>query len=204
MYQSSSHQSVLHSEIEQLRSDNRILKEGVASLHRAFASMQRLTDMMENVSPESDVFDLLDTILEAVLSGIEASDGSVMLVDDETNELVFAIVSGQVRDKLTGHRLPIGTGIAGWVAQKGDPVIVPNVHLDPRFSRSVDRDFRFKTQSLICTPMIYNGKTLGVIQGLNKIQGKQFLPGDLTLLQVVAYLAAEAITRYEAILNEEE
>lgn len=203
MYQSSSQLSVLHSEIDQLRSENRLLKEGMASLHRAFASMQRLTEMVENVSPESDVFDLLDTILEAVLSGIEASDGSVMLVDEETNELVFAIVSGQVRDKLTGHRIPMGTGIAGWVAQKGDPVIVPNVHLDPRFSRTVDRDFRFKTQSLVCTPMIYNGKVLGVIQGLNKVQGKQFQPSDLTLLQVVAYLAAEAITRFDDIIPEE-
>lgn len=202
MYQSSSPISVLHSEIEQLRNENRSLKEEVASLHKAFASMQRLTELMENVTPESDVFDLLDTILHAALSGIEASDGSVMLVDEETNELVFALVSGKVRDKLTGHRIPIGTGIAGWVAQKGDPVVVPNVHLDPRFSQSVDRDFQFKTQSLICVPLFYNGKILGVVQAINKIQGKQFLPGDLTLLQVVAYLASEAITRFESVIND--
>lgn len=201
MYKPSSPLSVLQSENELLRNENRLLKEEVTSLHRAFASMLKLIQMVESASPDSDVFDLLDTILEAILTGIEASDGSIMLVDEETNELVFVLVSGSVRDKLTGHRMPIGTGIAGWVAHKGEPVIVPNVNLDPRFSRSVDLNFKFRTQSLLCVPLIYEGRILGVLQGLNKIQGKNFVPRDLTLLQVVAHLAAESITRIEAVIE---
>ena len=181
-------------ETEKLREQNHILQNEVDNLRRAFGALHAIQEFIDNAeNPEMDVFALVDTILEAALASIEAKDGSLMLVDNEADELAFVVVHGEARDRLEGHRIPISTGIAGWVARNKEPVVVANVNLDPRFSQSVDRDFRFKTTSLLCAPVERKGKVVGVIQGLNKINGKTFNDEDLTLLSVVARQAAEAI-----------
>ena len=200
---SRSAQSALFAESEQLRRDNNTLKEELASLRRSFAGLLKLIRLTEGDLTHFDEGVLLNTIIESALQSIEASDGSVLLIDHETEEFVFAIVAGQVRDKLVGHRIPVGTGIAGWVAKRGEPVIVPNVNLDPRFSESVDRRFQFKTNSLVCVPLIYNNHTLGVLQGVNKMHGKSFTQPDVVNLQVVGHMAAWAISVVEAKMGEE-
>jgi sigma-B regulation protein RsbU (phosphoserine phosphatase) len=109
-----------------------------------------------------------------------------------------------VRDSLMGHRMPIGTGIAGWVAQNAQPTIIPNARLDPRFSADVDQSFQFQTRSMLCVPIVADGKVLGVIQALNKADGQEFKRGDLTLMGVVSQLAATAIAKAEAATLTEE
>ena len=186
--------SATQPETERLRELNHILQTEVSSLRRAFNAMHTIQEFIDNAdNPEVDVMALVDTILEAALASIESKDGSLMLVDDDADELAFVVVHGEARDRLQGHRIPISTGIAGWVARNQEPVLVANVNLDPRFSQSVDRDFRFKTTSLLCAPVERKGRVLGVIQGLNKVNGKTFNDADLTLLSVVARQAAEAI-----------
>ena len=64
----------------------------------------------------TDLIDLLDDLLAAALAVVDASDGSLLLLDEDTEELVFAVVRGSARNQLTGFRLPPGKGIAGWVA----------------------------------------------------------------------------------------
>jgi sigma-B regulation protein RsbU (phosphoserine phosphatase) len=97
-------------------------------------------------------------------------------------------------------------GIAGWVAQHAESVIVPNAQTDPRFSPGVDQAFQFKTRSMICVPIIFlvTGRVLGVIQALNKANFKEFVQADLLMLNVVAQLAAAAIARAESVLLGEE
>ena len=194
---SRSPQSARFVENELLRSENNVLKEELASLRRSFGGLLKLIKMASGETTDLDEELLLSTIIESALTSIEASDGSVLLIDHESEEFVFAIVAGQVRDKLVGHRMPVDTGIAGWVAKRGEPVIVPNVNLDPRFSQSVDRRFQFKTKSLISVPLIYHGKTLGVLQGVNKMHGKTFTQADVVNLQVVGHVAAWAIAAVE-------
>ena len=110
------------------------------------------------------------------------------------------VVHGSVRTKLVGHRIPLGVGIAGWVAQHAESVIVANVETDPRFSSRVDQAFHFKTRSLLCVPIVFSGRVLGVIQAINKANRKEFVNGDLLMLNVVAQLAAAAIARAESVL----
>ena len=98
----------------------------------------------------------------------------------------------------------IGTGIAGWVAQHGEPAVIQNARLDPRFSEQVDQSFHFHTHSMICVPIVSGAKVLGVIQALNKANNDEFNRTDLTLLGVVAQLAATAMTKAEAAMLTEE
>ncbi len=198
---SRSTQSALFAENEQLRRDNKVILEELFHLRQSFEGMNDLINSVNSANRDFDEIQMLEKIIQIALDSVEASDGSILITDQDTEELVFAMVSGQIRERLLGHRLPPGTGIAGWVARKGEPVLVPNANLDPRFSQSVDRRFHFKTQSLVCVPLRYDNRILGVIQGINKTPGKTFNQADVNILQVVAHLAAWAIYTIEEVIS---
>ncbi len=194
----------LQQENIRLQKENERLQEEVVRLRLILRNLGNLNQMTLSIHPETDILMLLDQILQAALDSIQAEDGSLLLVDDETEELSFVVVHGSVRSTLVGHRIPLGAGIAGWVAQNAESVIVPNAQADPRFSSNVDQAFQFKTHSLICVPIIFMGRMLGVIQALNKSSRKEFLHADLLMLNVVAQLAAAAIARAETVLLSDE
>lgn len=182
-----------------LRHENERLQEEIAQLHNVLDALRALQDASTTITPSTDVLVLLDRILTSALTSIGATDGSLLLLDDLTNELVFVVVHGAVGGSLLGWRIAPGVGIAGWVAKHMEPVIVPNAHLDPRFHRNVDQTFQFHTQSLMCVPIIHAGEVLGVIQALNKM-GEEFNNADLALFGVVAQLAATLMSKAEAII----
>jgi len=68
---------------------------------------------------------------------------------------------------LKGLRVPLGEGVAGWVAATGNPLIVPDVALDPHWSAFATKHPDLKIQSIACVPVRAGNKTLGVIQLLN-------------------------------------
>lgn len=194
----------LQQENIRLQKENERLQQEVVRLRLILRNLGNLNQMAMSIHPETDVLMLLDQILQAALDSIQAEDGSLMLVDEESQELSFVVVHGTVRTQLVGHRIPLGVGIAGWVAQHAESVIVPNVQTDPRFSPRVDQAFQFKTHSLICVPIVFTGRVLGVIQALNKSSRKEFASADLLMLNVVAQLAAAAIARAESVLLSDE
>ena len=193
----------LQGENIRLKNELRDMREENYLLRKAFESLLTLQEVSSSIDASTDVLHLVDSILVSSLASIGANDGSLILVDEESNELSFVVVHGQARDKLMGYRMPMGTGIAGWVAENGESVIVPNVNLDPRFSHRVDEEFQFRTLSILCVPMIFNGRVLGVIQAINKTNQREFNDLDLLLFKVVAQLAALSIARAEEILAEE-
>ncbi len=194
----------LQQENIRLQKENERLQQEVVRLRLILRNLGNLNQMALSIHPDTNILMLLDQILQAALDSIQAGDGSLMLVDDETQELSFVVVHGSVREKLVGHRIPLGVGIAGWVAQHAEAIIVPNVQTDPRFSPKIDQAFQFRTRSMLCVPIVFNGRVLGVIQALNKSNRKEFVNTDLLMLNVVAQLAAAAITRAEAVLLSEE
>lgn len=194
--------------IQHLRSENHRLQERVDelqtqvdTLREAIIALCTLQDVLKTIQPNTDVMALMDHVLHTALKSIGASDGSILLVDEEHQELYFAVVEGQVRNKLQGHRIPAGTGLAGWVVKNNKPIIVPNVNTDPRFYAAIDKNFQFKTRSLICVPLSYEGRMLGVLQAINKTGEREFNDDDLTLLNLVALLAAIALAKADAILE---
>ncbi|MCA9972802.1 MAG: GAF domain-containing protein [Anaerolineales bacterium] len=193
----------LQTQNRDLQADNRALHEEVIGLRRILGILLTLQEMATAVNERTDVLNLLDRILASALESIDAQDGSLLLLDDETQELVFVVVHGEVRNELAGFRIPVGQGIAGWVAERAEPVRVADVSLDPRFTGSVDNEFDFRTRSMLCVPMVVGDRVMGVIQALNKQGGEAFAEIELTLLGIVAQLAAVALHRAEtAVLAE--
>lgn len=176
----------LQSDLEELRKEN-------LRLRSILNGLQALQSASSKINGQTNVLRLLDSVLQLALLSIDTETGSLLIVDDETSELVFVVVHGEVSTTLRGYRIPAGQGVAGWVAEKGESVTLVNARQDPRFSIEVDQLFDFYTQSLICVPIIYNEQVLGVIQALNKAGEEPFDQTDAALLGVVAQMAAVAM-----------
>jgi GAF domain-containing protein len=188
----------LKEEASRLMDENRDLREELTALRESVRALSALYYLSQEIKPETDVLQLLTDILESALVVLKASDGSLMLVDEETGELVFAVARGEIADELIGFRIPPGQGIVGWVVAHREPQIVRDVRLDPRFFDRVDELFGFNTRSMVAVPLqLDDGRVLGVIEVLNKVSDREFTQDDLDLLLIVAELAATAMRRAE-------
>lgn len=193
----------LQTEVNRLRDENQDLKDEVAILQASMDSLVSLDMLIQNMKPDTDVVAMLDDVLASALKAVGASAGSLLLVDPEKDELAFAVVHGQARERLTGFRMPISEGIAGWVATKKKSAIVRDVQADPRFSPRVDVTFDFQTRSLACVPLMEDDKVMGVIEAVNKTYDRDFSNADGNHLMVVAQLAAAAVRRAERLTEPE-
>jgi sigma-B regulation protein RsbU (phosphoserine phosphatase) len=194
----------LQQENNRLQEDNKVLQEENRALHRYLDALEDLYWAAQRITSEENLLDLLDQILYNAMVVLRAEDGSLLLLDEETDELVFAVVHGDIRGELRGYRIGGDIGIAGWVATEGEPLIVNNPRQDWRFSPQIDEAFGFVTRSILCVPMITRGKLVGVIELLNKYDGNKFIETDATLLSILAHVAATALDDMRSRLEAEE
>jgi GAF domain-containing protein len=193
----------LQSEVNRLRDENRDLKDELDILRASLQSLVAIQGVLRNMRPDSNLVAMLDDVLASALSAVGASAGSLLLVDPDKNELAFAVVQGQARERLTGFRMPISEGIAGWVATNRESAIVHDVQADPRFSPRVDLTFDFQTRSLACVPLVDGDRVVGVIEAVNKTYDRDFSPTDADHMKVVAQLVTQVIRRAELLTDNE-
>jgi GAF domain-containing protein len=183
----------LQQECSRLKDDNEVLAEEINALRRYVQALQEFQATVQDFTPEQDVLALLDETMVYALDLLEAEDGSLMLVDEETDELVFVLVHGAVRQMLEGYRFDRELGIAGQVAESGEPAVVNDVSGVAYFLPEIDERFGFVTQSLVAAPLIARGRVLGVLEVLNKRSDDGFTQDDASVLSVLATLAALAL-----------
>jgi GAF domain-containing protein len=194
----------LQQENARLQDENKALQEKNQDLHHYINALEDLHWAAQRITSEENLIDLLDQILYHAMAVISAEDGSLLLLDEETDELVFAVVHGDIRGQLRGYRIGGDIGIAGWVATEGEALIVNNPRQDWRFSPQIDEAFGFVTRSILCVPMITRGKLVGVIELLNKYNGTEFTEPDATLLSILGHVAATALDDMRSRLEKEE
>jgi GAF domain-containing protein len=170
----------------------------VLALREYLRGLQALQQDAQAITSAQDLELFLGKVLYTALKAMDAADSSLLLVDHDTDELVFAVVKGTLQSKLRGYRISKATGVAGWVATHAEPLIVDRPWLDDRFYSRVDETFGFQTTSLICAPLLGQDKVIGVIEVLNKFSQQAFNEVDLDLLTILAHIAAEAIERIES------
>ena len=140
-----------------------------------------------------DIGNLLLETIELATNLIDAGAASIMLIDEERDELVFRVSHGNRRNALRQQRIPMDEGIAGWVARQGKPVIANDVRADTRFSHRVDVRTGFLTQSIAAVPLKIKGRIIGVMEVLNKYSGAGFDQEDIQLMSSIATQVAIAI-----------
>jgi|SRR5581483_4879954 GAF domain-containing protein len=137
--------------------------------------------------------ELLQTIVEAAARIFGAAAASIALVDDRAGELVFRVAYGAGSETVVGMRIPLDQGIAGYVANTGQPIAIANVQNDPRFARDTAQRTGYVPRSILAMPLITNDRVIGVIEVLDKITSPSFGMQDMELLGLFARQAAIAI-----------
>ena len=145
------------------------------------------------VNSTLNLAEVLGLVMRYVNRVTNSMASSLMLLDERTGELVLSVPTGPKAAKLTDMRIPASEGIAGWVVEHGQPVLVPDVKKDERFYKEVDRVSRFKTKSIVCVPLKAKTKLIGVLELMNKVDGTAFTEEDVVLMSIFAYQAAMAI-----------
>lgn len=145
---------------------------------------------------------VFQTIQAQLEKHLHARTWSLLLLDDaeEDGSLVFQVVVSPVAERLRGIRLRPGQGVAGWVAAKGEPLLIPDVACDPRYSPQIDLGSSFVTRSLVCVPLRGKEGTLGVLEWINPYDDA-FAESDLPLLAALADFAAIALENARTFEN---
>ncbi|HLA77841.1 MAG TPA: sensor domain-containing diguanylate cyclase [Vicinamibacteria bacterium] len=151
-----------------------------------------LTDIVKTANSILEPRKVIDAIMAKIQQLIPSEAWSMLMVDEERKELSFELALGEKGKDVATFRVKIGEGIAGWVAQTGKPTIVNDTSKDPRFASRFDSETHFKTRSILCAPLISRGRTIGVVQVINRLGGK-FSKTDLDLLLTLVEPCAIAI-----------
>lgn len=191
-------------EINRLKDENESLREEVDSLRKFVRALDSLYSATDNFKDDSELFGFLRGTLEHAMALLNAPDGTLALMDDETDELVFVIVNGALSDQLTNHRIPKTEGIAGWVVRNAKPTLVRDVRVDRRFFTGVDDRFAFKTQSIAAAPLIGDGKIYGLVELLNQPGDEPFSSTDMGILKLFCRAAGDALAKIDHMKSNKE
>lgn len=137
--------------------------------------------------------ELLQSVVDVARAIFGAAASSVLLLDEEADELVFRAVSGEGQEFLVGRRFPAGRGIAGWVATSGEPMVVDDLATDPSFDRSLAESTAYVPNSLMAAPLISDARVLGVLEVLDASPQARSSVRELDLLAMFARQAAAAL-----------
>jgi PAS domain S-box-containing protein len=170
-------------------------QEEMAAVYSPLRS-EKLGASIEIASIVNSTLDLSEVLARIMRYANRVTDSvasTLMLRDDNTGELVFSVPTGPQADRLTDMRLAPGKGIAGWVVEHEQPLLIPDVRKDPRFYRGIDKTTGFETKSILCVPLKAKTRLIGVLEAINKVDGTSFTEEDQLLLSIFAYQAAMAI-----------
>ncbi len=144
---------------------------------------------------------LLQMIVRTAAHVINARAGSLLLVDQDTQELVFEVATTEDVGELKHVRVPMGEGIAGLVAMTGQPIAVTDAQNDPRHAREIAEQTGYLPRSLLAVPLQYEDGVIGVIELMDKNGADAFDAKDMHALGLFAGQAAVAIEQSQAQRN---
>lgn len=170
---------------------SRIVTEAEQS--KASAISKRLMSLSNTLSQVDDKEQLYEAILGVAADLIDATQGSIMLIDSNGESMHIVFTLGMSLNIARCLPVRVGRGIAGQVAQSGEPLLINDIEKDDRFVM-MNRS-RFKSKSLICIPLKLKNKTIGVLNLSDKKDLSPFCKADLHLLTSFANLASLMIER---------
>ncbi|TVQ14105.1 MAG: GAF domain-containing protein [Balneolaceae bacterium] len=169
------------------------------TVHDSRAELSVVFDLIARINSKMDLRSLLSTIMDAAEVLMDAEASSLMLLDRDTGELIITVPTGPSGSEIFGKKIPRGSGIAGWVAANGKPLLVNDVTKDDRFHGDLT-DGDFKTRNVLCVPMVNSGgEVIGILEAINKKRSGHFEEVEITLFQMLANQAAISIEKERLI-----
>ena len=192
--------------VEMLRRENELLKARNQKIdarlvrhQQAFRALNRMDETMQSMRTRFDLKKLIGDLLALALHACDSENGSLILVDDDTGELVFAEVIGESRERLLDLRISAGTGIVGNVVETQQAMLVTDVKHSSKWSSAVDQVIGFNTNALMCAPLFNNETIYGAIEVVNNRSSDEFDDNDLAILRVTARFVSQALREAEDI-----
>jgi sigma-B regulation protein RsbU (phosphoserine phosphatase) len=171
-----------------------ITRDKLAYLERQLHNLSKLVEINGIINSTLDIGRLLHIIMEIIKDIMEAEASTLLLYEDDTRDLVFKVALGEAgRELQERYRVKLGQGIAGWVAEQRKVVYINDVYNDERFDPNFDKKTGFTTKSMLCAPLLFKGKLLGVIQAINPLIKPGFDDEDVILFNAFANQAALAV-----------
>ncbi|MFV9503636.1 MAG: GAF domain-containing protein [Oscillochloridaceae bacterium umkhey_bin13] len=180
---------------------------------RRSAELATLNEIAAVVTSSLNTREVYHLVMEKLNEYFRVDAGSLLMLDEDTNELVFVMTLEAGEEKLFGVRVPYGKGIVWSVASSQSYAIVNDVQNDPRFLRTVSDSVGYLVETLLCVPIVVKGRTIGVIELLNKRDGPFNEAEAMRLTRMAATIGVaienarlfQTVTtvrdRFEAILN---
>ncbi len=181
-----------------LRAPTTRVEELQAQLELAQLKLKGIEEISRALGSEHNIDRILDTVMERTTGLVGAERATLFLVDEREGVLWSRNTQGGEVETI---EVPVGTGIAGWVAAHGRTVNVKDAYKDPRFNAAFDERTGFRTRSVLCAPLVDSqARVIGAIQVLNKGEG-YFTPADEDLLGAIASQAAISIHNSKLYLD---
>ncbi len=155
--------------------------------------LERLLEVVRGLTTAPDLESFLQTVISEATELTDSELASILEYDDTAEELRFLAMHWFQRDLLRPVGVPLDGSAAGWVYRRGQPLIIQDVKVDQRHFKVVDRVTKHVTHSLVAVPLIVRGEVVGVLEALNKKDNAHYTEEDLTILETLAALAAQAI-----------
>jgi adenylate cyclase len=174
-----------HDETRQIHARLNRFQQAIHALNHMALSMQ--------IGAGNDLAHLVHELLATALRATEADNGSVILLDEQDNELVFVDVIGSARDDLLGQRLPSGFGVVGACLQKRVSRFIEDVRLEPIWSPEIGNRTGFDTLSLVCVPIFESGEPVGAVEVVSSTEEGPLERETLDVLELVAKFGSLAL-----------
>jgi signal transduction histidine kinase len=191
-YELSSLADVINEMLKKLQDSQHELREREEALRHRNRELELLNLAAQTLGATLDLSNILITFLEVVRSLMGTVASSIWLKDPEANELVCVQATGLQSESVSGWRLKLGEGIAGWVARTGETINVPDAKADERHFEGIDRQTGVKLHSVLCVPLKTRQDVIGVLEVVDT-KVARFQPADQRLLESLAASAAVAI-----------
>ena len=155
--------------------------------------LERLLEVVRGLTTAPDLETFLQTIISEATELTNSELASILEYDETAEELRFLAMQWFERDLLRPMGVPLEGSAAGWVYRRGQPLIIQDVRKDQRHFNLVDRMTNHQTQSLVAVPLMVRGEVVGVLEALNKKDDAHYTEEDLTILETLGALAAQAM-----------
>ncbi len=164
-----------------------------ARLEARAHQLKTLNEIGRLLASSLNIDEVLELVVRYAASLLNAEGGSLLLLDEDSGDLVFRISSGPAGEQLRGMKVPAGRGIAGRCFSSNQPIIANDVQRDSHWYRAFDQQADFVTRSILAVPLSVRGRTIGVLEAVNRKDGGKFNKEDAELLLSFGSQAAIAI-----------
>ena len=182
------------------KSSGTVTEAGTEAVQKLLDAVERdnkeLTNLLKissSLNTGGDSKQILSRLTELAAESMNCEVASIMLINERGRVLEFVVATGDKKNRLETISVPLGEGIAGWVALHGEPQIVNDTKTDSRFTGKVDDESGFETRQILATPLRLDSQIIGVLEVINTIDDRILTDDDLRVLNAIGDRAATVI-----------